>query len=300
MRIFGWRSCGPARLPQIHGPRGRHILRPHHRPRSPLPAARATTSRRSSGALWLFGQCNVFVRNAEQLSNPPLRLRRSTLLRGRAGGHHRLPSATAASQGFRAPRGRNGCCCGRRPPRRPRAGASRHFSPDLPPLAPFRPEEVSNGCSSSVDGLKNTERGNRAIQFRIPVRFRGKVRQGGRGRPRQRRLRLWSGRLREPPPPPPANRAGRSRQRRRHADGAQTILALLTEFIRKELEGQKKPADASGDGKPDDGSGDSAVTDCNGGGNPPHQDSSALPSRRALRSRCRSSRRRQPPRCRSQ
>src|SRR5438445_9306059 len=26
------------------------------------------------GALWLFGQCSIFVRNAEQLSGPPFRL----------------------------------------------------------------------------------------------------------------------------------------------------------------------------------------------------------------------------------
>jgi hypothetical protein len=25
--------------------------------------------------LWLFGQCNIFVRNAEQLAHPPLRLK---------------------------------------------------------------------------------------------------------------------------------------------------------------------------------------------------------------------------------
>jgi hypothetical protein len=25
--------------------------------------------------LWLFGQCNIFVRNAEQLAAPPLRLK---------------------------------------------------------------------------------------------------------------------------------------------------------------------------------------------------------------------------------
>ena len=27
------------------------------------------------GALWLFGQCSIFVRNADQLANPPLRLK---------------------------------------------------------------------------------------------------------------------------------------------------------------------------------------------------------------------------------
>src|SRR6516165_6112382 len=35
---------------------------------------RATDQQAVVGALWLFGQCSVFVRNAEQLANPPLRL----------------------------------------------------------------------------------------------------------------------------------------------------------------------------------------------------------------------------------
>ena len=34
----------------------------------------ATDKQAVVGALWLFGQCSVFVRNAEQLANPPLRL----------------------------------------------------------------------------------------------------------------------------------------------------------------------------------------------------------------------------------
>jgi len=37
--------------------------------------SRATDKQAVVGALWLFGQCNVFVRNAEQLANPPLRLK---------------------------------------------------------------------------------------------------------------------------------------------------------------------------------------------------------------------------------
>src|SRR5262249_17768992 len=36
---------------------------------------RATDQQAVVGALWLFGQCSVFVRNAEQLANPPLRLK---------------------------------------------------------------------------------------------------------------------------------------------------------------------------------------------------------------------------------
>src|SRR5262245_62377145 len=35
---------------------------------------RATDQQAVVGALWLFGQCSVFVRNAEQLANPPWRL----------------------------------------------------------------------------------------------------------------------------------------------------------------------------------------------------------------------------------
>src|SRR5499426_365808 len=36
--------------------------------------SRATDKQAVVGALWLFGQCSIFVRNAEQLANPPLRL----------------------------------------------------------------------------------------------------------------------------------------------------------------------------------------------------------------------------------
>jgi AcrR family transcriptional regulator len=36
---------------------------------------RATDQEAVVGALWLFGQCSIFVRNAEQLANPPLRLK---------------------------------------------------------------------------------------------------------------------------------------------------------------------------------------------------------------------------------
>jgi AcrR family transcriptional regulator len=36
---------------------------------------KATDQQAVVGALWLFGQCSIFVRNAEQLSNPPLRLK---------------------------------------------------------------------------------------------------------------------------------------------------------------------------------------------------------------------------------
>ena len=35
----------------------------------------ATDKQAVVGALWLFGQCSIFVRNSEQLANPPLRLK---------------------------------------------------------------------------------------------------------------------------------------------------------------------------------------------------------------------------------
>ena len=37
--------------------------------------SRVTDQQAVVGALWLFGQCSIFVRNAEQLANPPLRLK---------------------------------------------------------------------------------------------------------------------------------------------------------------------------------------------------------------------------------
>ena len=36
--------------------------------------SRASDTQAAVGALWLFGQCSIFVRNAEQLAAPPLRL----------------------------------------------------------------------------------------------------------------------------------------------------------------------------------------------------------------------------------
>jgi AcrR family transcriptional regulator len=37
--------------------------------------SKATDQQAVVAALWLFGQCSIFVRNAEQLANPPLRLK---------------------------------------------------------------------------------------------------------------------------------------------------------------------------------------------------------------------------------
>jgi hypothetical protein len=39
-----------------------------------LPAG-ASDLQAALGALWLYGQCSIFVRNREQLSRPPLRLK---------------------------------------------------------------------------------------------------------------------------------------------------------------------------------------------------------------------------------
>src|SRR5215475_8238558 len=64
---------------------------------------RATDQQAVVGALWLFGQCSVFVRNAEQLANPPLRLKiderfvdrlADTIATWAADGLGRLPTPT--------------------------------------------------------------------------------------------------------------------------------------------------------------------------------------------------------------
>jgi AcrR family transcriptional regulator len=60
----------------------------------------ATDKQAVVGALWLFGQCSIFVRNAEQLAHPPLRLTlderfvdwlADTITAWAAGGLGRLP-----------------------------------------------------------------------------------------------------------------------------------------------------------------------------------------------------------------
>jgi AcrR family transcriptional regulator len=64
---------------------------------------RATHKEAVVGALWLFGQCSIFVRNAEQLANPPLRLKiderfvdrlADTIATWAADGLGRLPAKT--------------------------------------------------------------------------------------------------------------------------------------------------------------------------------------------------------------
>ena len=62
----------------------------------------ATDEQAVVGALWLFGQCSIFVRNAQQLSRPPFRLTlderfvdwlADTMAAWAAGGLGRLPAA---------------------------------------------------------------------------------------------------------------------------------------------------------------------------------------------------------------
>lgn len=75
VRVFGWETLRPS-------PVFRKFMAREAAPffaaatdlvRRFLPK-RATDEQAVVGALWLFGQCSIFVRNAEQLANPPLRL----------------------------------------------------------------------------------------------------------------------------------------------------------------------------------------------------------------------------------
>ena len=75
VRVFGWETLRPS-------PVFRKFMAREATPffaaatdlvRRFLPK-RATDEQAVVGALWLFGQCSIFVRNAEQLANPPLRL----------------------------------------------------------------------------------------------------------------------------------------------------------------------------------------------------------------------------------
>jgi AcrR family transcriptional regulator len=75
VRIFGWETLRPT-------PVFRKFMAREAAPsfaaatalvRRFLPRT-ATDTQAVVGALWLFGQCSVFVRNAEQLANPPLHL----------------------------------------------------------------------------------------------------------------------------------------------------------------------------------------------------------------------------------
>jgi AcrR family transcriptional regulator len=76
MRIFSWETLRPS-------PAFRGFMAEDAAPflasaidlvRRFLPEG-ATHKQAALGAFWLFGQCSIFVRNAEQLANPPLRLK---------------------------------------------------------------------------------------------------------------------------------------------------------------------------------------------------------------------------------
>jgi AcrR family transcriptional regulator len=76
LRIFGWETVRPS-------PVFRKFMAAEAAPffgsvtalvRRFLPAG-ASDQQAILGALWLFGQCNIFVRNREQLANPPLQLK---------------------------------------------------------------------------------------------------------------------------------------------------------------------------------------------------------------------------------
>ena len=75
MRIFNWETLKPS-------PVFRQFMAREAAPffatatelvRRFLPDG-ATDEQAVVGALWLFGQCSIFVRNAQQLSRPPFRL----------------------------------------------------------------------------------------------------------------------------------------------------------------------------------------------------------------------------------
>jgi AcrR family transcriptional regulator len=76
LRIFGWETLRPS-------PVFRAFMATDAAPffgsvvalvRRFLPSG-ASDQQAILGALWLFGQCNIFVRNREQLANPPLQLK---------------------------------------------------------------------------------------------------------------------------------------------------------------------------------------------------------------------------------
>src|SRR5262245_27156116 len=103
VRIFGWETLKPSAV-------FRKVMA---REAAPFFAAatelvrrflpdNATDKQAVVAALWLFGQCNVFVRNAERLADPPLRLKiderfvdglADTIATCAANGLGRLPAA---------------------------------------------------------------------------------------------------------------------------------------------------------------------------------------------------------------
>ena len=75
VRIFSWETLKPS--PVFHKFMAREaapfLAAATDLVRRFLPSG-ATDKQAVVGALWLFGQCSIFVRNAEQLAHPPLRL----------------------------------------------------------------------------------------------------------------------------------------------------------------------------------------------------------------------------------
>jgi AcrR family transcriptional regulator len=76
VRIFGWETLKPTVLFRKFMAReaAPFFAAATELARRFLPE-RATHEEAVVAALWLFGQCNIFVRNAEQLAAPPLRLK---------------------------------------------------------------------------------------------------------------------------------------------------------------------------------------------------------------------------------
>jgi AcrR family transcriptional regulator len=76
LRIFNWETVRPTRafrkfMAEEAGP---YLASAAALVRRFLPA-QASDEEAMVGALWLFGQCSIFVRNCEQLERPPLGLR---------------------------------------------------------------------------------------------------------------------------------------------------------------------------------------------------------------------------------
>jgi AcrR family transcriptional regulator len=75
VRIFSWETLRPSPIFRAFMAReaAPFFTAAVELVRSFLPRT-ASEKQAMVGALWLFGQCNIFVRNAEQLAHPPMRL----------------------------------------------------------------------------------------------------------------------------------------------------------------------------------------------------------------------------------
>ena len=104
VRVFGWETLKPS--PVFRKFMAREVA-PFFAVATELARrflpSRATDQQAVVGALWLFGQCSIFVRNADQLANPPLRLKiderfvdglADTIATWAADGLGRLPTRT--------------------------------------------------------------------------------------------------------------------------------------------------------------------------------------------------------------